>query len=121
MATIKPPNVTAPRPEKQKKPGKPVYPGERPLKTVPTDWNSRKYKPIVRKDFADESLYFDHMAGIYRGRAELLSKRAEETRSMGSREDRVKMRRLRTMVERMSALTEELKKNGIDVDAMLKD
>jgi hypothetical protein len=121
------PGTPAPvSPEKQKKVGRIAYPGllnaegkAVALAAVPTDWDRKVHKNLVRKNFASEDLFLDYRASMLETEAADLRKRAEVTRSLGSTAERAKAKRLMQMTKRIEELKAQLSAAGVDVSALL--
>ena len=90
-----------------------------PLDAIPEDYDSKKHLPLRRKDFSDESMWFDMKADEYDGKAAAFRKQAADWRAMGSKADRAKAKRLIAMKAKMAELEAALKAEGIDTDALL--
>lgn len=90
------------------------------LTALPEDYDPRAHLPLKRKDFADEALYYEWLAGVYEVRAKKLRQKAVDFKKMGSVRDRGKAKRLLNMQKRMAELRKQLEDEGVDVAAMLE-
>ncbi len=111
-----------------KKIEKVMYPGLKPdddgkatvkVKGVPEDFNSKKHKPLKRRDFECESTWFELKAVELDKRAADYRKMAADIKKLGSVADRAKAKKLLAMQRKMAELQAQLKEQGIDVDELL--
>jgi len=91
-----------------------------PFKEIPDDFDSSKHKPLKKKDFASEATYFDMKAAEYETKAEEFRAKAEEARTLGDKETRQAANRLKKVQKTMLELVGRLKKQDVDVAAVLK-
>jgi hypothetical protein len=87
--------------------------------TVPADFDSKLHKPLKRKDFKDESLWFELRALDLEKKAARMRREGENIKKLGGVKDRVKAKRLLSMQKRMEDLKATLKSEGIDAEALL--
>jgi hypothetical protein len=90
------------------------------LTAVPADYDPRKHKPLPRSAFKDAKDWFELRALLLEKKAASLREQAKQESALGGTKDRQKAKRLINMTKRMSVLMDELKSQGIDVDALLK-
>ncbi len=88
---------------------------------MPEEFEFGEYKPLKKKEFQADHLYFSHRAIELSVRAEAFEAKAEEAKLLGSGKDRSKAKRLQKMQLKMEELRRELEEQGIDVDELLKD
>jgi hypothetical protein len=89
------------------------------LEIYPTDYDSKKFKPLKKKDFKDEALYIEARATHLETQAKNLREEAANMRKMGGVKDKGKAKRLLAMQKRMAELKASLAGEGVDVDALL--
>jgi hypothetical protein len=89
------------------------------FKEMPAAFDPKLHTPLKRKDFADESLWFEMKATEHEAKAAAYKKQAADYRKLGSVADRAKAKRLIQMQSKMAELTEQLKSQGVDVDEIL--
>jgi hypothetical protein len=107
---------------KRVQPPKDDYPiPEGGLVTWPTDWSISKHKPLAKKNFADEAVYYDGKAAMYEKMAANARREAETSRKLGGLADRGKAKKLIKMQEKFLELRKQMEADNIDVDAILKN
>ena len=89
------------------------------LKEVPTDFDTKKHRPLKSKDFADESSWCELQAKHCEAKATEWRSKGEESKKLGSVKDRAKAKNLLRMQDRMAELMKELSADGVDVAALL--
>jgi len=89
------------------------------LDSVPADFNPKIHLPLQRRDFKDESVYFQLRADIAKKSAERFQKLADDAKKLGGMKERVKAKKLLQMQKRMADLIAELKAGGTNVDELL--
>lgn len=113
--------------EKKEKVVRVAYPGLKneageavKLTSRPTDFDLKKHKPLRPADFEDEGIWYEMKAEAHDKIAANLREKADEVRKVGPIKEKGKAKKLLQMQKRMAELTEHLKKQGVDVDALLK-
>lgn len=81
-------------------------------------WDEKLHKPLLRKHFANEVLFFSWRAHTFRLKAAEFDKKAEDAKRVGSKADQAKLRRLQKMREQMAKLEAALTEAGIDIDEL---
>lgn len=89
------------------------------LTAIPEDFNPTLHAKLKATDFVDESVFLDFRATSLESLASKMRARADQLRKLGSVEDRARANKLLKMRENMNKLAEQLKSQGIDVEAML--
>jgi len=89
------------------------------LTAIPTDFNPATHTKLKSTDFVDESVFLEFRAGSLESLAAKMRARAEQLRKLGSVDDRARANKLLKMRESMAKLQEQLKSQGIDVDALM--
>lgn len=90
-----------------------------PFVAVPADFSIDDHERLSKEDFVDEAGYFDYKAWEHEVRAKRLRAKAIEYRTLGSKEDRAKAKKLRSMQAKMAELEKELAEAGVDVAKLL--
>ncbi len=93
-----------------------VYPF---TKTVPKDFDFKVHKPLKKRDFASDHLFYEFRALEMDNKAVTFRKQAEEAKTLGSSQDRGRAKRLVKMTEKMDELKQQLEAQGVDVKALL--
>lgn len=93
------------------------------LKEVPADYSPKQHKPLQRRDFEDESHYYELRAQIAERQAKKFRELAEEAKKTGGLTNQKVMKRALAMQKRMNEMLAALKKEnpGIDIDTMLAE
>lgn len=91
------------------------------LDDFPADFDPKVHKPLRRGDFKNEAPFLERKATELEARARELRREADEARKLGSQADRAKAKKLRAMMDKMEEIKAQLKAQGIDVDAVVKD
>lgn len=93
------------------------------LKAIPEDFDLKKHKPLMRKDFENEANYFLLRAQIADRMAAKFRELATESEKTGGLNNQKGMKRVVQMHKRMSDMLAALKKDNpnVDIDAMLKE
>jgi hypothetical protein len=86
---------------------------------IPSDFSSKIHKPLKRKDFKDEALWFELRAAELEAKAKRARAEADNVRKLGGVKDRAKAKRLISMQKRMAEISEQLTAQGVDVAALL--
>jgi len=89
------------------------------LSEFPKDFDGKKHKTLKRGDFADETVWLEMKATECDKRAAAYRAEATEMKKLGTVKERAKAKRLLAMHKRMAELQEQLKKDGVDVYALL--
>ena len=87
--------------------------------TMPDGFNFKDYKPLKKKNFKDEALYFEHRAEEMAYKMTAFKAQAEEARTTGSAADRRKKKQIVKLNAKMNELKEQLVAQGIDVEALI--
>lgn len=90
-----------------------------PLTEVPMDFDFSKYRPLKKRDFAEEHMFYEHKAMELEAKAKLYREDAAESKALGSTADRAAARKLVAMTAKLDELRKGLADAGIDVDALL--
>lgn len=89
------------------------------LSALPADYNSRQHEKLTEADFVDAPLWMEFRATELQTKANSLFKRAKETRALGGVTDKKRAQKLVAMRAKMKELADQLKAQGVDVDALL--
>jgi hypothetical protein len=92
-----------------------------PFETAPEDYDPKKHQPFTKKDFAEEHQFLSFKAGLLEEAAAKLRTRAEESKRLGTGEERKARQKLLKLRESFDQLSEKLKEQGVDVDSLLAD
>lgn len=92
---------------------------ERTLAGTPASYDWDAHPAIARKFFEVDWQHLLHRADEMDHKAAKMRARAEQLKSLGSAKSRAQARRLTAARDKMAELTEQLKRDGIDVDAIL--
>ena len=115
--------VTKKKAERKPYPGLTDDKGE-PIKltAVPTDFDSKKHKPLKRSDFKTEDIFLDMKADAAEAMAKKLRAEAEDVRNGGgSKKTRAKVKRLKLIQERVAKMEKELRDADVDIDGVLAE
>jgi hypothetical protein len=82
---------------------------------VPPEFNFADHKPLKKKNFASEELYYNHRAAEMDYKAGLWRKKAEEAKAAGTPKARQAKRRLEKMMVKLEEMKKELAAQGVDV------
>ena len=85
----------------------------------PAGFNFIDYKPLKKRNFVSEELYYNHRVEEMNYKAGCFEKLAETARTQGSAADRRKKKQIVQAQEKMAELRKQLEGQGIDVDAIL--
>ncbi len=88
---------------------------------VPEGYEFGKFAPLKKRDFKEEHIYTLHRAADFEHRALKMREEAEKIKALGGTKARSKAKRLIKLREQFTALSEQLKLSGIDVDVLLSD
>lgn len=88
------------------------------LTAVPTDWKTGAFKPLTRKSFASEDLFWDFKALLAEKLAVEYKRRGEVIRKGGGK-DAAKAKKLVAMQKKMAELRAALEADGVDVAGIL--
>jgi len=87
---------------------------------VPENFNFAEYKPLKKKNFETDELYYMHRAAEMQFRAGAFVQRATDAKLNGAnRATAGKAKRLIKLTEKMAELRKQLEEQGIDVKAIL--
>jgi len=86
---------------------------------LPVGFNFKEFKPLKKRNFATEALYFEHRAEEMAYKMRAFTAQAEESRTMGSAADRRKKKQIVKLSEKMKELKAQLSAQGIDVEALI--
>jgi len=86
---------------------------------MPDGFNFDDYKPLKKKNFAQEYTYFEHRALAAEHRAAKFRQMAKDSKKYGSTADRAKARRLVKLQTKMEELKTQLIEQGVDVEQLL--
>lgn len=86
---------------------------------VPEGFDFDKFRPLKKRDFTSEHLFYEHKAAQMDHKAAAFRAQGEEAKKLGSTKERAKAKRLIKMTEKMAELRKQLEAQGIDVDAVL--
>lgn len=89
------------------------------LTAIPKDFDHKTMKPLGRKDFADESLWFEMQAERCEAKAKHYRQAAADFKKLGNVKDRAKAKKLVQMQRRFDELKAQLASQGIDVASLL--
>lgn len=89
------------------------------LTEIPADWDPKLHKPLTKKDFAEDHLFFELKARQAEAAAAKFRKMGEDSKKVGNVADRAKAKKLQSMQKRMEELKAQLTAQGIDVNALL--
>ena len=89
------------------------------LKEMPADYNLKDHKPLIRKDFEDETIWLEWKAELLEEKAKVYRDEAALIRQFGSAEDRKAAEKLIKVRQQFEKLKAELSGQDIDVDAIL--
>lgn len=93
------------------------------LKAIPTDYDPKTHKPFSRKDFDDQSLWFELRARACEVKAAEWRKRGEEEKSLEGNSEKAKTKRALKMQAKYAEILADLRKSlGNEVvDKMLAE
>jgi len=86
---------------------------------VPAGFNFGSFKPLKKKSFKQEALYYDHRAAEMQYKKDLFENEAQVCRTQGSAADRAKARRIVKLQSTIDKLKEQLIAQGFDVAGLL--
>lgn len=133
MAKVNPKSPTPAKPAKPdavpKGGGKPEFgkvndPNDKvyPFKeATPEGYEFGKFKPLKKRDFVEDWLYYEHRAQEMEAKAKAFHEQADESKKLGSGKQRAKAKRLVKLRTQIAELTQALKDQGIDVEQLLAD
>lgn len=87
---------------------------------VPEGFNFEDFKPLKKKNFITEPLYYEHRIAEMRYKIGVFEAKAEEAKKFGSAAERRQKKQILRLAVKMSELKEKLTEQGIDVEALLK-
>jgi hypothetical protein len=90
------------------------------LEAVPADYNPKVHKPLKRVHFTNEAVLLDYAAERLEKKAKALRAEAHEARTTGGNGTRTVAKQMRKYMEKLAAMTEQLKAQGIDPNEFLK-
>jgi len=85
----------------------------------PADWDTKAHQPLKKTDFVNDAVWYDNRAETLEKQAAENRKLAEQSRALGSTEDRKRAKKLLDMQKRFEALKASLAEEDVDVDAIL--
>lgn len=88
---------------------------------VPEGFDFGTYKPLKKKNFKQDYLWYLHKAAEMKFKAERYEKEAEEIKKLGSPAERAKKKQIIRLQSKMAELKEQLSAQGIDVEALLAE
>lgn len=113
------PGAKEPKAKKEKK-VRIAYPvPEGGLEAVPADFDPKVHKPLGRKNFKNEAVWYELKAQELEKKAASLRVEATNIGKLGNVKDRAKAKRLLDLQKRMAELSESLVAEGVDVEALL--
>ena len=86
---------------------------------VPEGFTFSVHKPLKKKNFVDEALFYDHKAAEMEFKREKFAAQAEECRKSGSPKQRAAKKRIIKLSEKMNELKKQLAAQGINVAELL--
>ncbi len=89
------------------------------LKAWPKDFDRKVYKPLRRKNFADETVFMEAKAARLEAAAKRIREEIVITRQLGGSEQAKAAKQFARLQNRMATMTEALVAQGIDVKALL--
>ena len=105
--------------KKQKK-NRAQYPiPEGGLESVPTDFDSKKFKPLKKKDFKSEATFLELRADNMEAAAKRLREEAAAIRAGGGK-DKGKAKKLVNMTRKLAEMKAAMEAEGIDVEALIQ-
>jgi hypothetical protein len=88
--------------------------------SMPENFNFADYKPLKKKNFETDELYFLHRAEEMKHKASTFLRRAAEAKAAGTnRATAGKAKRMIKLTEKMAELRKQLEEQGIDVESIL--
>jgi hypothetical protein len=87
---------------------------------VPTGFDFNQNKPMKKRQFASDAIYYEHRAAQMDHKATAFRAKADECKKLGSHADQVKTRKLEKLNVKMLELRKELEAQGVDVEELLK-
>ena len=87
---------------------------------VPKNFSFVTYKPLKKKNFTTEALYFEHRAAQAEHQVKVFKDKAEESRTLGSTKERRQKKQVVKLANKMEELKATLTSQGVDVEAILK-
>lgn len=104
------------KPAKEKKPARPGFEAKELLEVaVPEGFNFDEFKPLKKKAFKTEAVFFDHAAAYFDWKAAGARKKADDARKYGDKSTRNNVKKLEKGVEKMKDLIKTLRAQGMDV------
>lgn len=88
------------------------------LAEIPADFNAKIHRPLGRKDFKDESLWYEVQARKLEAKAADLRKQGEDLKALGGIQDRAEAKKLIALQRKMAELTASLQKKGVDTSRL---
>lgn len=88
---------------------------------IPEGFDFGTYKPLKKRNFKQEYLWYLHKAAEMKFKAEQYEKKAEEIKKLGSPAERAKKKQIIRLQSKMAELKEQLSSQGIDVEALLAE
>lgn len=88
------------------------------LAEIPADFNAKIHRPLGRKDFKDESLWYEVQARKLEAKAKDLRQQGEDLKALGGIQDRAEAKKLIALQRKMAELTASLQKKGVDTSRL---
>lgn len=88
---------------------------------VPEGFDFGAYKPLKKKNFKQEYLWYLHKAAEMEFKATKYKTEAEEIKKLGSPAERMKKKQIIRLQSKMDELKKQLTEQGIDVEALLAE
>lgn len=89
------------------------------VKDIPADFDAKIHKPLQRRDFEDEGMWYELQARKLDEKAAKLRQLAKESKALGNTTERAKTKRLVQMNKKMLELADQLRAAGVPVDDIL--
>ena len=90
-----------------------------PFASTPPDFDFKGMKPLKKKDFVGEGEFLEYKAAECEAKAADFREKAKEAKLTGNKADKSKAKRLKKIMSKAAELREQLKAQGVDVDALL--
>ena len=119
MTNVKVTTTTKPKKESKKKAAFKI--SEKPYDvSMPDKFSFKVHKPLRKKNFTEEYLYFEHRRWYAEYQANVWDAKAEESKKLGSAKSRRQKKAVVKLQNKMEELKAQLTKQGVDVEALLK-
>lgn len=87
---------------------------------IPDGFNFKDYKPLKKKNFKTDELYYRHRVKEMEFKMEAFVVKADEAKKLGSSSDRRKKKQIIKLQAKIIELKRLLTDQGIDVEALLR-